>query len=156
MKKHLKIFVMLMAGGSFLIPSAPSLHAVEIEQKGIRAEGLKALVGQLKQQAKKWARDELDKKAVRAMAKKIKSVTYDMKSVELLAKQLAMPGKSVKDLYVANRLVRPLLLAKTDVIRKALPAVKRAHRRLARYRAGPRLSSICQIHRGPLIPASYI
>lgn len=106
--------------------------------QAITSEGIKALQTHLKTDADSWIKGVLDAKALRTTAIKLKSVTYDPKSVSALTPLIrGVTGKSKpQDLYVANRLLRPLLMAKRDAIRKAMPTVKKIHSSV-RYKAMP-------------------
>jgi len=109
-------------------------------QAGVQATGqaaLEALAAQIEVEARAWLAggDESGEAAW-----KLKAVTYDTESVAVLASLLSKPREDTVDLYVSNHLLRPLLLAKTEVIRKALPVVKDLHGRLAKYRKLPKYS----------------
>ena len=110
---------------------ASSARPAEIE--GIRQGELNALAKELKTYAAAWADGELRDEDVRAIAKKLKGVTYDEKSAPLLRVRLSKLTRPPEDLFVANRLIRPLLLAKTSVIRLVLERVERVHGRMGQY-----------------------
>ena len=65
---------------------------------------------------------------------RMKRIWYDHNSIDALVKALKAPHKDhhVK-LYVANRLIKPLLMAKTEVIRKAMPAITAIHKPSTEY-----------------------
>ena len=65
---------------------------------------------------------------------RMKQIWSDHNSIDALAKALKTPHKDphVK-LYVANRLIKPLLMAKTEVIRKAMPEITAIHKPSTEY-----------------------
>ena len=103
------------------------------------AEGLKDLAAHLRLDAESWVRGELRDHDFRATAVKLKAATYDVQSVAALTPLLRgiTAGSEPQALYVANRLLRPLLMAKRDPIRKALATVKQIHRTAGGYRPMP-------------------
>lgn len=107
--------------------------------QAISAEGLKALAAHLRIDAESWIKGELSDRDFRATAIKLKSVTYDNKSVEALVPLIrGVTGRSKPQaLFVANRLLRPLLMAKRDPIKKALSTVKQIHRSAGKYKPMP-------------------
>jgi len=107
--------------------------------QAITSQDLKALQTHLKTDAESWIKGDLSDKDFRATAMKLKRVTYDVKSVGALTPLIrGVTGRSKpQDLYVANRLLRPLLMAKSDAIRRALPTVKQIHRSAGRYKPMP-------------------
>jgi len=70
--------------------------------------------------------------------RKLRAVSYDVESLGTLRVVLATRRPPLADVYVANLLLRPLLLAKKEVIREGLPFVKTLCGRLVVYRQMPR------------------
>lgn len=65
---------------------------------------------------------------------RMKRIWYDNSSVDALIKAVKTPRKpQVVNLYAVNRLLKPLLMAKTEVIRKALPGITAAHKASTEY-----------------------
>lgn len=112
---------------SVLVAGSPTISPAA---QAITAEGLKALQTHLKTDSESWAKGELGDKEVRDTAIKLKRVTYDAKSASALIPLIrSVTGRSKpQDLYVANRLLRPLLMAKKDAVRKVMSTVKQIHR----------------------------
>ena len=105
----------------------------------ISAVELKALADHLKTDAAAWAKDELGDREVRATAIRLKKATYDATSATALIQYVrSITSRSTaEDLYVVNRLLRPLLMAKSDAIGKTLPTIKIANRGAVRYKPIP-------------------
>jgi len=118
-----------MAVGASTVRAAKAISAVE----------LKALADHLKTDAAAWAKDELGDREVRATAIRLKKATYDVTSATALSQYIrsVTSRSTAEDLYVLNRLLRPLLMAKPDAIAKALPTIKTANRGAVRYRPIP-------------------
>jgi hypothetical protein len=65
---------------------------------------------------------------------RMKRIWYDDKSVSALLKAVRTPRKPQEvNLYTVNRLLKPLLMAKTEVIRKARPGITAAHKPSTKY-----------------------
>ena len=64
---------------------------------------------------------------------RMKRLWYNAGSVAALARVLQSPRDEPADLYLVNRMLRPLLDAKTDVIRQAMPQVRAMHSKFGRY-----------------------
>lgn len=115
------------------------------EEEGIRAAALEELVKRIEEVAEIWRQDRPDAdtepQAVIDLERRIKAVTYDEKSIEAFSKQLKTSRKDPVNLYVANKLIAPLLLAKTEVVRKALPTVRLFQARFRRYSPLPKHSA---------------
>jgi hypothetical protein len=105
---------------------------------GNRAE-LKALADELVKAAADWM---ADKPADSALENKIKAVTYDDDGARVMVSLLnEYAGKpDPVNLYVATKLLQPLTMAKTEVVRKAMPGAKEVCKRLIRYVDFPKLS----------------
>lgn len=97
----------------------------------LNTKTLDALVKKLQEHAEKWDKDELESWQATAMLKKLRSYTYDGKSVVSLLGHIKK-AKSWKGLYVSNRLLHPLLRSDVAVVKQALAEIKKADRRLAR------------------------
>lgn len=99
---------------------------------------IKALAAHLKIDAENWIKGDLSQHDFRTTALKLKKITYDTRNVSVLVPLIrGVTGASKpQDIFVANRLIRPLLMAKRDVVRKALPTVKQIHHS-GRYKPMP-------------------
>ncbi|MBL7133734.1 MAG: hypothetical protein ISS78_06520 [Phycisphaerae bacterium] len=65
---------------------------------------------------------------------RMKQIWYDHDSVAALIKAIKTPRKQPQvNLYTVNRLLKPFLMAKTEVIRKALPAITAVHKPSIKY-----------------------
>lgn len=71
------------------------------------------------------------------MERMLRAFTYTPQTVAQLASVLATRRERPMDTFVANRIVQPLLMAKQEVIRQALPVIDRAIPRLGGYSALP-------------------
>ena len=67
----------------------------------------------------------------------LKAAVYTEQSLPDLQRQLLASRQDPVNLYVANKLIEPLGMAKTNVIRQALPIVRGVHDRLGRYLPPP-------------------
>ena len=107
--------------------------------KAISAIELKALADHLKTDAAAWAKGELGDREVRATAIRLKKATYDVTSATALIQYVrSITSRSTaEDLYVVNRLLRPLLMAKSDAISKTLPTIRIANRGAVQYKPIP-------------------
>jgi hypothetical protein len=81
---------------------------------------LDALTKDIEANAKAWLED---KPVDESIERGLKGVTYDEKIIPALRAQLAARRVDPVDLYVATRLLRPMLMAKPEVVRLILPAV---------------------------------
>ncbi len=100
-------------------------------------EKVATLARQMETDAKAWFREKKVESSVHA---ELKSARYDDATVQAIEKELAKPRKSDISLYIAVQFFRPFLMAKTEIIRKALPLVKNTHSKYNRYRTLRRLS----------------
>ncbi|MCD6365897.1 MAG: hypothetical protein J7M14_08480 [Planctomycetes bacterium] len=82
------------------------------------------LVKQLEDHARKWAMHKLTPAEEDKMTDKLNSLVYDMTSVGPLTRQLKKAARTAEGLYLVNRLIEPLLVSETNVIKKVLPVVK--------------------------------
>jgi len=123
------VLVALTAGGASIVQAAAPTSSGQIA----------ALVTHLKADADKWVKGQLGDRQLRTTAVKIKSITYDAKNISTLTPLIrSVTSRSrPESLYVMNRLLRPLLMAKPDVIRKVLPIIGTVHRSAGRYKAIP-------------------
>lgn len=65
---------------------------------------------------------------------RMRRIWYDKNSIDALIKAVKISRKPAEvNLYTTNRLLRPLLMAKTEVIRKALPRITAAHKPSTKY-----------------------
>ena len=106
-------------GAAFLLAFvvAPGLAA---GAEGIGKEELDKLAKEVEASAELWFEG---KPETAELDQKLKGVTYDAESVPPLQAQLLLRRKDPIDLYVANKLLRPMLMAKPEVIKLILPAV---------------------------------
>jgi hypothetical protein len=89
-------------------------------EDGISAPELDALVKSIEANAELW----LEGKGEDISAdKKLKAATYDAKSTYYLKLHLTAPRKEPINLYVANKLLQPMLMARPEVIRLIVPIV---------------------------------
>jgi len=109
-------------------PQKPAEVTKPVEQKpaqevgaAIGKEQMDELVKLIEANAQVWAEGQEPDTEI---LKKLRSVTYDETTVPLLAAQLNARRDPLQSLYVADMLLEPLLLARTPVIEKSLPAVK--------------------------------
>ena len=103
--------------------------------QGVSQEELTTIAKQVEVVAKAWLSGKLDddQESYRMMMRGLKGVTYDEGSIDALSAVINAPRADPIDLYVANKLLGPLLLAKSDVILKAVPAVKKFDQRVGKY-----------------------
>jgi len=98
-----------------------------------------AFATHLKTEGVKWAAGELGDNELGLTARMIKGITYDTMNVSTLTPLIrSVTGRSKPEsLYALNRLLRPLVMAKGDVIKKVLPSIKTFHTSAQRYRPIP-------------------
>ncbi len=111
---------------------AALLIASDARAGAVRKDGLEALVKLLEADAEAWVKEEpLTDEA----GKKLKAVAYDSESLPALKAALAGTySKQLVQMYVASKLLEPMLRAKTEVVRQAMPTVRQVHARAGRYK----------------------
>ncbi len=130
---HRRLGIALWAVAGLAVAAAPVWAAAPTQQE------LEALAKELEAEAEAYfAGDPTESE----LTERLKALTYDEKSPLAIAAALRAPRKPPIGLYVANKLFHPLLLAKTEVIRKALPVLKQAHSRYGRYQPLPKYSEL--------------
>lgn len=113
-------------------PARPAGPDEPIEPIG--PQEFKDLAAALESAAAKWAEGE---KPDRELQRRLRGVNYDESSAELLAARAAETRPTGESLYVLNELLEPLVAARTDAIRAALPHVDRHAGRLATFQPLP-------------------
>jgi hypothetical protein len=106
-----------------------TLHAADVSQ----AE-YDNIVRQLQADAELWIKGE---DVSRQSDARLKGIIYTKQTVPMLAAALKMPRKDPVNLYVANKLIAPLLRAKEQVVADALPAVKDIYTQAGDYNDPP-------------------
>jgi len=122
----------ILVGVAFLCGVVPAYN--EVADSMTVAE-LDVLAKQIEQEAQVWI---AGKKIGDEVSKRLKTVTYDEVSLQLLKRQISKRRKDPVNLYVANRLFEPLLRADKATVALALPVVKQAHSRMGRFQAFPK------------------
>lgn len=123
------VLAALTAGGASTVQAAQPTTPGQIA----------ALVTHLKTDADKWVKGQIGDRERRTTAIKIKAITYDEKNIATLTpliRSVTIRSRP-ESLYVLNRLLRPLLMAKADVIRKVMPVISTVHRSAGQYKAVP-------------------
>lgn len=100
----------------------------------MRIDELKELVTVVEAQAEAWATSTQANVKVRHQ---IRNVWYDSGSINPLRTVLEEERKSPNDIYVANRLLSPMINAKASVIAEAISMIHGVAERLARYKTLP-------------------
>jgi hypothetical protein len=127
----------------FLAFGDPSLVIGAETQPSFSREQIDALIARLRDNGEKWFADEAVDPAIQ---RDLKAVTFDEGSVPvLLGAVRAIRLQKDGELYAAERLMRQVLMAKTEVVRGMLPAIKGIHaqvrtdyRRFEPYTGGAR------------------
>lgn len=108
-------------------PPAPPAPAAPKGPAPYTEADLKQLAADLVPLAEAWAVDELDlgDPNMRAVDTRIRSAVYDENTVKAFKGAIAgIRVKGPQKIYIINRLISPLLSAKTEVIREAVPLFK--------------------------------
>ncbi len=114
------------------VPARPAGRDEAIEPIG--PQEFKDLAAALESAAAKWAEGE---KTDRDLQRRLRGVNYDHASADLLATRAAETRPTGESLYVLNELLKPLLAARTDAIRAALPHLDRHAARLTAFQQLP-------------------
>lgn len=124
-----------------------ALASAALAAEGARSEEMKDLAQQAQSLAQKWLDGPAGRQSLDNWIKQrptssrlellMKDLWYDGESISVLETLLGQRKAAPADLYAANCLLRPLLNAKTDVVRKAMPAVQALHQRLGKYEPMP-------------------
>ncbi len=124
-----------------------ALAGTALAADGARTDEMKDLAQQARSLAQQWLdgpgakaplEDWIKQRPVDSKLELLmKDLWYDSESAGILTGLLQQRRAEPADLYAANCLLRPLLNAKTDVVRAALPAVQALHQRLGKYVAMP-------------------
>jgi hypothetical protein len=118
------------------LAAPPARHAAAAATK----QQIESLLKAFEANGEKWLKGEPIDPAVE---RELKAITFDAPSAEPLKTVLrSMKCKSTAELYALNRLLRQVLLAKSEVVRVVLPAVKTIHARTrTMYRRFPPYSA---------------
>lgn len=118
------------------LPRDPNL--ANSDAKGISKAELQALAKQIEAAGQGWAEGKAEDPEV---LKALKAVRYDAESVPALDAELrGSKRKDPVDLYVASKLLEPLVNSKPAVIKSALPAAKAVYARNSFYLQPPQFT----------------
>ncbi|MFW6132249.1 MAG: hypothetical protein ACOC8F_00015 [Planctomycetota bacterium] len=106
-----------LAAGAVLAMSVTAPGADD----GIGQAELDKLVAQVEANAERWAERKGEDRSV---DEALEHVTYGADSVAPLRRAMATPRKEPLDLYVANKLLQPLLRAPSEVVAQVIPSVQ--------------------------------
>ena len=112
---------------------AAALPAGAVRADGARQDELEALVKEI-EAAGETLLDEKPAAADTMVTLKVKALTYDKESIQPLTALLNKTRKDPINLYVTNKLLMPLLAAKPEVVKAAIPLLKTMRARSGEYR----------------------
>jgi hypothetical protein len=110
------------------------LTSATVASAGVTAAEMAALGKKLEKEAELRLADQ---PPTAAIEREIKALTYDENSIGPLSTELRRSRKPQIGVFVAVKLLQPLLMADRPVIAKAMPVVRGVHSRYARYRKLP-------------------
>ncbi len=129
----MKTMIRLAVGLSCLMAASAVLTADAVSK-----EEIQALAKQIETDADTWLAGKVVEVGPEG---KLRSISYDAQTVDLLLAQLSAGRKDPVNLYVANLLISPLLMAKDEVVAKALPSLLAFRDKAGKYNEMPELSA---------------
>ena len=122
--------VVLIGCASVVLVSPPGVRG----EGAMRIDELKELVEVIEAEAEAWANSQ---RLGAKVTHQLRNVWYDKGSINPLRTVLEEERKSPIGLFVANRLLSPMIYAKSSVIAEAMGMIHSVSERLAKYKTLP-------------------